>query len=110
PQGIPGTRLANLILATPEKARRIASYVPRWGAQLTANWSEKLAWESYRRIQKQYAGLIGDREPLVLTGHGLGLAATRYIIRISDDNRSYVDGLCAKLRAAGGPCVVLKNH
>jgi hypothetical protein len=33
----------------------------------------------------------------------------RYIIRISDDSRSYVDNLCSKLRAAGGPCVVLKN-
>jgi hypothetical protein len=109
PQGVPCTRLANIILAHPAQARRIAAYVPRWGAQLAANWSEGRAWETYRRLQKQYAGLIGDREPLVLQGRGGG-RATRYIIRISDDSRSYVDNLCNKLRAAGGPCVVLKNN
>jgi hypothetical protein len=37
PQGVPCTRLANLILAPREQARRIAAYVPRWGMQLTAN-------------------------------------------------------------------------
>jgi len=43
PQGIPCTRLANLILAPKPQAQRIAAYVPRWGAQLTANWSESRA-------------------------------------------------------------------
>src|SRR5579862_3801041 len=36
PQGVPCTRLANLILAPKEQAQRIAAYVPRWGMQLTA--------------------------------------------------------------------------
>jgi clan AA aspartic protease (TIGR02281 family) len=35
---------------------RMAAYVPRWGLQLTANWSESKAWATYRMIQKQYAG------------------------------------------------------
>ncbi len=108
PQGIPCARLANIILAHPAEARRIAAYLPRWGAQLAANWSESRAWATYRALQKRYAGLIGDREPLVIEGRSRGLAV-RYIIRISDDSRGYVDNLCSKLRAAGGPCVVLKN-
>ena len=62
PQGVPCTRLANLILAPKEQAQRMAAYVPRWGMQLTANWSESKAWATYRMIQKQYAALIGDRE------------------------------------------------
>jgi len=41
PQGVPCTRLANLIVA-----------VPRWGMQLTANYSESDAWATYRLIQK----------------------------------------------------------
>jgi len=110
PQGVPCTRLANLILAPPEEAKRIASYVPRWGMQLAANWSESKAWATYRRIQKQYAALIGDREPIVLRGRGPGLgSATRYEIRIADDNRAYLERFCAKLSAAGGACVVLRN-
>ncbi len=110
PQGVPCTRLANLILAPKEQAQRIAAYIPRWGVQLTSNWSESLAWATYRSLQKQYASLIGDREPIVLHARlpGMG-AAARTIIRIADDNRAPLDTLCAKLIAAGGACVVLRN-
>jgi hypothetical protein len=111
PQGIPCARLANLILAPKHEAQRIAAYVPRWGAQLTANWSESRAWATYRALQKQYAALIGDREPIVLHARmpGAGMA-TRTIIRIGDDDRRYLDKLCGKLIAAGGACVVLPNN
>jgi hypothetical protein len=110
PQGIPCTRLANLILAKPQEAQRIAAHVPMWGAQLTANWSENRAWATYRTLQKKYAALIGDREPIVLRARlpGLG-AAPRYIIRIGDDSRAPLDRLCNRLIAAGGACVVLRN-
>jgi len=110
PQGIPCTRLANLILAPKAEAERIAAYVPRWGMQLTANWSESKAWAIYRMIQKQYAPLIGDREPIVIRSRGIGLGfATRYNIRIGDDDRSYLQKFCNKLMAAGGACAVLRN-
>jgi hypothetical protein len=111
PQGVPCTRLANLILAPKDKAQQIAAHVPRWGAQLTSNWSESQAWQTYRLLQKQYAGLIGDREPIVLHGRlpGMG-AAPRTMIRIGDDNRAPLDTLCNKLIAAGGACVVIRNQ
>jgi hypothetical protein len=110
PQGVPCTRLANLILAPKEEAQRMAAYVPRWGMQLTANWSESKAWATYRTIQKQYAALIGDREPIVIRSHGIGLGtAMRYNIRIGDDDRGYLEKFCQKLIAAGGACVVLRN-
>ena len=110
PQGVPCTRLANLILAPKEEAQRIATYVPRWGAQLTSNWSESRAWETYRMLQKQFSSLIGDREPIVLHSRlpGMG-SATRFIIRIADHDRAYLEKLCARLIAAGGACVVLRN-
>ena len=110
PQGVPCTRLANLILAPKAQARRMAAYVPRWGAQLTANWSESKAWAVYRTIQKNYASLIGDREPIVVRSRGIGLgSALRYNIRIADDDRRYLEKFCNKLIAAGGACVVLRN-
>ena len=110
PQGIPCTRLANLILAPKAEQQRIAAYVPRWGMQLTANWSESRAWATYRTVQRKYASLIGDREPIVLRSRGIGLgSATRYNIRIADDDRGYLQKFCNKLMAAGGACVVLRN-
>jgi hypothetical protein len=111
PQGLPCTRLAHLILAKPPEQKRIAAYVPLWGAQLTANLSESGAWATYRMLQKRYARLIGDREPIVLRGQvpGMGRLA-RTMIRIGDDNRSYLENFCRKLIAAGGACVVLRNQ
>jgi hypothetical protein len=110
PQGVPCTRLANLILAPKEEAQRIAAYVPRWGMQLAANWSESKAWATYRAIAKQYAALIGDREPIVISRRGIGLgSAIRYNIRIADDDRGYLEKFCNKLIAAGAACVVLRN-
>jgi hypothetical protein len=110
PQGVPCTRLANIILAPKAEAQRIAAYVPRWGMQLAANWSESKAWATYRSVQKQYAGLIGDREPIVIRSRGIGLgSALRYNIRIGDDDRRYLERFCATLTAAGGACVVLRK-
>ncbi len=111
PQGVPCTRLANLVLATPDEAHRIAAHVPRWGAQLTANLSESRAWATYRLLAKRYAAQIGDREPIVLRGRlpGMGVAA-RYMIRVADDDRSFLQKFCGKLIAAGGACVVLRNE
>ncbi|MGA2942968.1 MAG: lytic transglycosylase domain-containing protein [Xanthobacteraceae bacterium] len=111
PQGVPCTQLANLILAPKAEQQRIASYVPKWGMQLTADWSEAKAWELFRRIQKQYASVIGDREPIVLHAHLPGMGnAPRYEIRIADDDRSYLEKFCNKLIAAGGACIVLRNN
>jgi hypothetical protein len=111
PQGVPCTRLANLVLAKPDEAHRIAAHVPRWGAQLTANLSESRAWAIYRMLAKRYPAQIGDREPIVLRGRlpGMGVAA-RYMIRVADDDRSYLQKFCGKLIAAGGACVVLRNE
>jgi hypothetical protein len=78
--------------------------------QITANYSESEAWATYRLIQKRYAALIGDLKPIVIRTRGIGLGFTmRYNIRIADDDRAYLEGLCRKLIAAGGACVVLRN-
>jgi Transglycosylase SLT domain len=110
PQGIPCTRLANLILAPKAEQQRIAAYVPRWGMQLTAGFNENEAWALYRSIQKRYATFIGDREPIVVARRNFSFGrAMRYNIRIADDNKTYLDQLCAKLMSAGGACLVLRN-
>jgi hypothetical protein len=110
PQGVPCTRLANLILAPKEKAQQIAAYVPRWGVEIAAHLSESKAWEIYRDVQKRYAALIGDREPIVLHKQIPGMGRVRrYIITIADDDRAPLEKLCDRLTAAGGACVVLRN-
>jgi len=110
PQGAPCMQLANLILAKPKDAQRIATYVPPWGAQFAADVSESVAWATYRRVQQRFAALIGNREPMVLRGRlpGRGFAP-RYMIRIVDNSRAKMENLCEKIIAAGGGCAVLRN-
>jgi hypothetical protein len=110
PQGVPCARLANLILAPKQEAQRIAAYIPRWGVQLAAHLSESKAWAIYRERQKQFASLIGDREPIVLYKQIPGMGrAKRYIITIADDSRAPLDKVCERLIAAGATCDVLRN-
>jgi soluble lytic murein transglycosylase-like protein len=110
PQGAPCMRLANLILAKPKDAQHMTTYVPPWGAQFAADMSESVAWATYRRVQKRFAALIGNREPMVLRGRlpGRGFAQ-RYLIRIADNSRANMENLCAKIISAGGGCAVLRN-
>jgi hypothetical protein len=94
----------------PTEAQTTVAHVPRWGAQLTASWSEAGAWATYRALQKQYAALIGDREPIILHGRFPGLGtAPRYMVRIAGDSRADLEKFCDKLIAAGGACAVLRN-
>jgi hypothetical protein len=110
PQGVPCTRLANLILAPKEEAKRIATYIPRWGIWLAAHLVESKAWAIYRERLKRFTSLIGDREPIVLQRRlpGMG-SAKRYVITIADDDRRPLDKLCQKLTAADIACDVMRN-
>jgi hypothetical protein len=109
-QGVPCTRLANLILAPKQERQRIAAYIPRWGIQLAAHLSESTAWAIYRDRLKRFGSLIGDREPIVLHKEIPGMGrAKRYIITIADDDRAPLDKLCQKLIAADATCDVLRN-
>ena len=73
PQGVPCTRLANLVLAKPDEAHRIAAHVPRWGAQLTANLSESERLGDLPDVAKALCG--ADRRPRT---HGAARPAARH--------------------------------
>ena len=78
-----------------------------WGVQLAGNWSEGGVLAAYERLRRRYGAVLGDRLPLVLYGRR-GAGAT-FIVRVSEKSRADADALCAKLRAAGGACIVVRN-
>ena len=49
----------------------------------------------------------GERLPLVL--YARRGAGSTFVVRVSEQSRTDADTLCAKLRAAGGACVVVRN-
>lgn len=78
-----------------------------WGIQLAGNWSEGAVLAAYERLRRKYAAVLGDRLPLVMYGRrGSG---SPFIVRVSEKSRAEADALCAKLHAAGGACVVVRN-
>ena len=107
-----GERCAEIAKALMESVRRRLplSSSPAWGPwgiQLAGNWSEGGVLAAYERLRRRYASVLGDRLPLVMYARR-GAGAT-FVVRVSEKTRADADTLCAKLRAAGGACVVLRN-
>ncbi len=101
--------LAKLMIDTPRR-RRVLTTDPAWGPwgiQLAGNWSEGRVLATYERLRRKHETILGDRLPLVLTARRHDLPT--YAVRVSEKTRAEADALCAKLRAAGGACIVFRN-
>ena len=101
--------LAKLLIDRPQRRRHLASdpaWGP-WGVQLAGTWSEGRVLATYEQLRRRYDAVLGDRLPLVLDAQRR--APSRFIVRVSEGSRKDADALCAKLKAAGGACIVLRN-
>ncbi len=63
-----------------------------------------------RGCRNKYAAILGGREPTVLRSRmaGRGTAAWSRV-RVDAQSRDEAEKLCARLKAAGGACMVLRN-
>ena len=109
PTGARCVELATLMLESARHRLALTSspaWGP-WGVQLAGNWSEGGVLAAYERLRRKYGAVLGDRLPLVLNARR-GAGAT-VVVRVSEQSRTDADALCAKLRAAGGACIVVRN-
>ena len=112
PEAAPGARCAVVakLLIEGGRGRRPLTSDPAWGpwgVQLAGNWSEGGVLAAYERLRRRYHAVLSDRLPLVMAARrGAGSA---FIVRVSERSRTDADALCAKLRAQGGACMVLRN-
>ena len=100
---------AKLMIDRPHRRRDLTSdpaWGP-WGVQLAGTWSEGRVLATYEQLRRRYDAVLGDRLPLVLEAYRR--APSRFMVRVSESSRQEADALCAKLRTAGGACVVLRN-
>ncbi|TWC05141.1 sporulation related protein [Bradyrhizobium macuxiense] len=82
-----------------------------WGVQLAAGFSRDKALAMYARAMKRLSNVIGDQDPSLLGSRLRSRgSATFYQVRIGADTRPEADGLCNRIRKAGGACFVLKNR
>jgi len=112
PKGANCVEVASLI-TTPPRRPPVATTNPAWGpwgVQLAGNWSEGKVLASYEQLRRRFHSVLSDRLPLVLQARvGGKRGAAKHILRVSESSRAGADALCAKLRAAGGACIVLRN-
>jgi hypothetical protein len=78
-----------------------------WGVQLAGSFSEGDVLARFERVRRRYEAVLGDALPLVVPGRLTD--ASTYVVRIAAKSRAEADALCARLRAAGGACIVLSN-
>ena len=108
----PGARcveFAKLMIDRPQRRRDLTAdpaWGP-WGVQLAGNWSEGRVLATYERLRRKHDAVLGDRLPLILNARRSDLPS--FAVRVSEKSRADADALCAKLRAAGGACVVFRN-
>lgn len=109
PTGVRCVELAKLMIERTHRRLGLTSdpaWGP-WGVQLAAHWSEGSVLAKYEQLRRKYGGVLGDRLPLVLNARrGSG---SPFAVRVSEKSRADADALCAKLRAAGGACIVIRN-
>jgi hypothetical protein len=109
PTGARCVELAKLMIDSPHRRLPLTSspaWGP-WGVQLAGNWSEGRVLATYERLRRKYDAVLGDRLPLVLYARRQDLPT--FAVRVSEKSRADADALCAKLRAAGGACIVFRN-
>lgn len=98
------------LMQLPARPRRDLTESPAWGpwgVQLAGSLSEGGVLASWERLRRRFAPVLDDRLPLVLDGRRRG--AANYVVRVSEKSQAEAQALCARLRAAGGACIVLRN-
>jgi len=107
-----GARCVELAKLMVDRARRRLALTSDpawgpWGVQLAAHWSEGSVLASYERLRRRFGTVLGNRLPLVLNARrGAG---SPFVVRVSEKSRMDAEALCARLRAVGGACIVIRN-
>jgi hypothetical protein len=115
-KNIPCAQIAKLFVQPPNRQRgaTVRNIDPSawgpWGLQLAGGWSEAQLLADYRKLQAKFPAILGEKRPLMLRSRAAGRgSATWYRVRVADATREGANKLCAKLEAAGGLCIVLRN-
>lgn len=80
-----------------------------WGVVVASNRESDGAERQVGRLRNRYAAVLGGEEVAYASGRSPGRRARMVFAQVGRATRAEADALCARLRAAGGDCMVLKN-
>ena len=102
-------RTPNYFVSELEQHVKVGADRP-WGVQLAAGFDRDQALAMYSRAMMRLRPVIGDQDPTLLTPLFRNRGTrTFYQVRIGAETRPAADGLCNRIRRAGGACFVLRN-
>jgi Transglycosylase SLT domain len=110
----PAKDLVDLVVlpAPPQAAAADETREPSgpWGVIVAGDPSPERARAQFANLQRDFSSVLGDREPTIVTKR----MPTRgpmpiTTIWIDEPDRASADRLCARLRASGGNCVVMRS-
>jgi hypothetical protein len=88
---------------------RSAPPVLPWGVVVASNRDNEGAERQVKRLRNRHAGVLSG-EPVAYTrGKRPGMARALVFAQVGRSTRAEADALCARLRADGGDCMVLRN-
>ena len=85
-------------------------HIKPWGIQVAGNFRRDAAIRQWQRLRDRFASLLGDHDPVVSRVRTPRGRRGIYAVRIGADDRAEADGICRKLRGAGGSCLVVRNR
>lgn len=96
--------------AAPTTVAMARVRIKPWGIQVAGNFRRAAAVAQYERLKSQVGGVLKGHRPVVSRLRTPIGRRGIYAVRIGADSRADADGLCQKIRGAGGACVVMKNR
>ena len=80
-----------------------------WGVVVAMNRDATGAERQVARLMHRHAGVLDDETVSYTRGRRAGLPGRFTYAQVGRQTRGDADALCARLRGAGGDCMVLKN-
>lgn len=81
-----------------------------WGVQVAGNFRQSATLRAVDRVRAKFPDIFAGKEPVVSRVRTPMGRRGVFAARIGADSRSEADGICARLRSAGGACVVMRNR
>ncbi len=90
--------------AEPEPPRLLP-----WGVILSAQDSQAATERQARQFLDSYGSILDGERVAYVHARVPGMAQTRHVAQVGRETRAEAEALCARLRSAGAPCMVLRN-
>lgn len=81
-----------------------------WGMQVAGNFRRSAAVNQWNRLRGQFGKVLAGHAPVISRIRTPIGRRGIYAVRIGANSRAEADGICARLRAAGGACIVSRNR